>query len=208
MRVCLRCGASFRVPPSWLKTQVCVLYCTITCKKQTTAERNQEPLTADVLRRYLDYNPETGEFTWRISPVDRIPAGAVAGYPDGKKGYMLVTVRGHEYFAHRLAWLYVTGEWPKDQIDHINHQKADNRSCNLREATNAQNQVNRPRHTFKSKSGAPVKRPYRGVQEKPCGSYEAHLGRRYLGSFRTAEQASDAYWEEAEKVFGDYITKT
>lgn len=102
--------------------------------------------TADELRAALSYDPSTGEFRWRARQ-DREQdwntrwAGEVAGaiLP---VGYRYIKIGGKLQLAHRLAWLWMTGEWPEAQIDHINRDRTDNRWENLREATNQQNQLN------------------------------------------------------------------
>ncbi len=106
----------------------------------TTAQANE--LTAEKLRSILNYESETGIFTWKVSNSNRVKVGAVAGSPNGH-GYLCIKVLNRLYRAHRLAWLYVRGEWPKDQLDHINRDRSDNRIDNLREATNKQNLQNR-----------------------------------------------------------------
>jgi len=90
----------------------------------------------------LDYNLETGDFVWikQNSPVAQV--GALAGSVNKLKGYRFIGVNKKKYLAHRLAWLYVYGEWPENQIDHINHIKTDNRISNLRDVTNEINQKN------------------------------------------------------------------
>lgn len=115
--------------------------------------------TADYVRSILHYEPETGELRWRERPVTHFRAtggrtaehacavwnaryaGAVAG-TDGD-GYILIGIDGRIYRAHRIAWLWMTGEWPKDQVDHKNMRRADNRWENLREASHSQNNGNR-----------------------------------------------------------------
>ena len=98
-------------------------------------------LTQKELKELLHYNPDTGVFTWL---VNRGPnkAGNVADNTT-KKGYTRFLVGGSNYQSHRLAWLYMTGEWPRKGIDHINGVKDDNRWVNLREATQRQNLYNR-----------------------------------------------------------------
>ena len=91
----------------------------------------------------MRYNPDSGAFVrkWRIGKGCRAIDGAVAGWTSDQ-GYTLIGIGGYDYFAHRLAWLYVYGQFPIDQIDHINHDKSDNRMVNLRAATTQENQQN------------------------------------------------------------------
>lgn len=88
----------------------------------------------------VSYNPETGEFHWIIAK-SKIHIGKRAGGVT-ERGYRKIRVDGEKYFEHRLAFYFMTGNWPSDQVDHINGIKDDNRWCNLRIANNAQNQWN------------------------------------------------------------------
>ena len=99
-------------------------------------------LTVERLRQLLDYNPGTGAFIWVCPTSHRVFVGSLAGTPHNK-GYRKICVDGVRYFAHRLAWLYMTGEMPKEQIDHINRDTTDDRFINLRQASSSQNQRNR-----------------------------------------------------------------
>jgi len=92
----------------------------------------------------LSYDAQTGIVTWKKSTGPRAFVGAPVGCKS-RKGYLEFQVDGGSYKVHRVAWLIHTGQWPVDQIDHINGDKADNRIANLREATNAQNCQNRRR---------------------------------------------------------------
>jgi hypothetical protein len=96
--------------------------------------KSEAPITAERLRELIHYDPETGVFT-------RIKNGRVTGTPNDL-GYLRISVDDRLYRAHRLAWLWMTGEWPKAQIDHINRKPDDNRWINLREATQAENAWN------------------------------------------------------------------
>ncbi len=99
-------------------------------------------LTQERLLELIHYNPETGLFS-RLGGRRSDRVGKVAGSPQGQ-GYLLIFVDGRRYRAHRLAWFYMTGEWPADGIDHVNNIKTDNRFANLRLATRAQNEMNKP----------------------------------------------------------------
>lgn len=98
-------------------------------------------LTQERLMELFEYNPETGLFTRLVSTNNRVKAGDVAGSARAD-GYIKIRVDFDMHYAHRLAWLYMTGAWPTKKIDHINGDKADNRWSNLRDvstSTNAQN---------------------------------------------------------------------
>lgn len=95
------------------------------------------PITAETLRRLLNYSAETGVFTWRVDH-GKFKAGDQAGGTT-PNGYISIGVLGKRLLAHRLAWLYVYGEWPDGLIDHINRLTNDNRIVNLRAATHSEN---------------------------------------------------------------------
>lgn len=97
-------------------------------------------LSQEYLKSILHYDPETGILSWKVDRR-RVKIGQIAGYLC--LGYVAIGIDGKLYKGHRLAWLYMTGEWPKDEIDHINRTKHDNRWVNLREATKEQNCDNR-----------------------------------------------------------------
>ena len=95
-------------------------------------------LTQEQLKEVLHYNSETGLFTWVKRSAHRIQIGDIAGALT-VQGYIRIKVKLNSYPAHRLAWLYMHGAWPKDMIDHINHITNDNRWVNLRETTQSEN---------------------------------------------------------------------
>lgn len=99
------------------------------------------------LLQTLYYEPDTGHFTWLIKPSKNIHRGVRAGRVDKSTGYRYITINGKRYAEHRLAWFYVHGEMPKHLIDHINHDRADNRLANLRQVTVSENARNRAKNT-------------------------------------------------------------
>lgn len=99
-------------------------------------------MTKTELQKYFIYNPETGEFIRTSSNGNASKPGYISGSKSEKNAYLRVSINNKRYSNHRLAWLYMTGNWPKYQIDHINGNKKDNRWINLREVTNAENSRN------------------------------------------------------------------
>lgn len=146
-------------------------------------------LTAEHLREILEYNPETGIFTWRVRAAYCIKVGDVCGSKNSN-GYLFAQIKKTSYSMHRLAWLYVTGTWPVNHIDHINGIRDDNRFSNLRDISVNENMQNRRRESVSSTSG------FLGVT-KANGKYQAQISvngiGKYLGVFKTPELAFSAY---------------
>jgi hypothetical protein len=141
------------------------------------------------LRSVLNYDPRTGVFRWAERPSPRVRVGDVAGTVNGH-GYLNIGFDGRTYKAHRLAWLYVHGEWPVGQIDHRNGDRTDNRLANLRVVTNAENLRSARRARSDSATGLV------GVS-RAGGRYRARMmvngQSRSLGTYDTPEQAHAAY---------------
>jgi hypothetical protein len=137
----------------------------------------------------LHYNPDTGIFTRLKDSGSRGKAGKVSG-TRCLNGYLRVGVGGEEYYAHRLAWLYMTGEWPMQQIDHIDGVRSNNRFSNLRCADPALNGQNQRRAQSDSLTGV------LGVTKKRK-RFRAQIAvggvNRALGTFDTPELAHAAY---------------
>jgi hypothetical protein len=157
------------------------------------------PLTHAELTRLFDYDPETGVFTARVARHSvRIGAKAGCVAPDG---YIQISVYGKKYKAHRLAWFYMYGCWPSE-IDHINLDKIDNRFSNLREATNAQQNSNRPaqRNNACGKKGVHF--------AKHASKWRAQIMKDkrfiHIGYFDSIEAAHRAYAAAARIHFGEF----
>jgi len=103
-------------------------------------------MDSDYVRKRLDYNPETGVFIWKPKPGDKWWnanfAGEIAGTINNQ-GYRQIMIDGKQYMAARLAWLITHGEWPQNEIDHINRVRTDDRMVNLRDVTSTENNNNR-----------------------------------------------------------------
>lgn len=158
-----------------------------------TPEQTRAELTADELRRRLDYHPDVGFFTRRIDMGNQYPIGSIAGYRT-TQGYILIEISRVKYFAHRLAWLHVHGRWPEDQIDHINGVRDDNRIANLRDIPAKDNQLNQPCHRKGRLVGAKPEKnnTWRASIMVGCkGSRKC----RSLGTYPTEQQANAAFLE-------------
>lgn len=153
-------------------------------------------LTAERLRELLSYDPATGEFLRLATPRNASKAGDVAGCV--VDGYRRISVDGRQYQGHRLAWLHAHGRWPADQIDHVNGIRDDNRLCNLREATNAENLQNLTARS-NSRSGL-LGVSWHARAGKWMGQITHNRKLHYLGLFATAEEAHVAYLEAKAKL--------
>ena len=155
-------------------------------------------ITQEELKKIVNYNPETGIFTWNISKQG-IKFGKVAG---GIKdtGYVRIKLNGKLYPAHRLAWIYMYGEYP-NIIDHINGKRDDNRICNLRQCSTSQNQWNQKlskNNTSGSKNVSWIKSRNKWRVQIKVNNIPKHIG--YFDDFEfatfVAEEARDKYHKE------------
>lgn len=171
------------------------------CAKREVAYPDMPVLTADVLRQLLDYDKDTGHFTWRAPLANRIRPGDKAGQRDGH-GYRQITVCNTAYLAHRLAWLYMAGAWPPDQIDHINGDRSDNRIANLRLATSSENGCN-VRVRTNNKSGVTGVHWYPRY-EKWVAVIKSGGKAKNLGYFADKEDAIRARQSAEMSAFGSF----
>lgn len=152
------------------------------------------------IKQLFDYDAQTGHLLWRAKGRGRVktrPAGTRLS-----TGYIGVVVGKRRYLAHRICWVVHFGAWPSDQIDHINGDKADNRICNLREATNAQNGKN-ARTPISNTSGVcgvtydKVNRRWRSLIK--VNGRQIHLGR-----WQSFEDAVKARKVAEQRHFGEW----
>ena len=135
-------------------------------------------ITQERLKEILSYNPETGEFSRSRSAGKnyRKKCGWVS-----KKGYFKIRVDGRQYYAQRLAWLYVHGNHPSGDIDHINHDKLDNRITNLRDVSRSYNSRNRSPTKYNPTGHMNVFRQQ--------GKYQVSAAKKYIGIYETIDEA-------------------
>lgn len=155
---------------------------------------NQAALTQERLKAMFHYNAKTGLFT-RLIGVKGSAAGEIAGCPS-KLGYIRITVDYRQYQAHRLAWFYMTGKWPLNEVDHSDGDPSNNRWTNLRECTHAENHQN---HAVRAdnKSGHPGVSRFRR-------KWQAHIAVNgvihHIGHFDDPAEAGRAYLEAKARL--------
>ena len=169
-------------------------------------------VTQERLKQVLDYDPETGVFTWKVRTVNAPSArtdkvwntrfaGTEPGHmrPDGYRG---MTVDRMKFQAHRLAWFYVNGTWPPFDLDHVDGNKANNAIANLRLADRSENMANTGRRASNTSGRKGV------YQDRRTGRFIATVHPRgkkiHIGVFDNIEDAGDAYAKAAAKHFGEF----
>lgn len=160
-------------------------------------------ITQELLKEYVIYEPTTGIFTKRKNRHLRdnsVKVGEQLGHLCGN-GYIHFSLFGKKRKAHRLAWLYMYGEFPTSLIDHIDGDKTNNKINNLRLASFEQNAANR--HVVKSKTG------YRGVYESKYKGvvvgYIAQYNKKHLGFFKEAKEAAKVVDEYMFEKLGSFV---
>lgn len=166
----------------------------------------------DDLHRMLEYNPATGLFVWRERPEDMFPdradgrahnaakwnakfAGRAAFVTDNGFGYRKAIIQGKGYLAHRVAWAMVHGYWPEKPLDHISGCRSDNRLCNLREVTPAENQRNQKTPVTNTSGHVGV------IWFPQTSRWQVRIGKQHVGYFKTFDEAVAAR-RDAERLHG------
>lgn len=173
---------------------------TMTSESSTRAHVRPHP-SQERLRDLLAYDPETGIWKWTGAARGYARyAGKVAGCLNAE-GYWQISIGAKLYLAHRLAFLYMDGEWPSEDVDHADMDRANNKWNNLRQATRSQNVANKPAQS-NSLSGI------RGVRETPHGTWQAyacHDGKyRSLGNFASKDAAAAAARKSLIARYGEF----
>lgn len=166
--------------------------------------KSKNQFDAEFAREMFDYNPETGIVTRKIARKSGL-IGAKVGSHDSK-GYLRIDFSwwGHRYNVaiHRLGWLIYHGEWPKDQLDHINGIRDDNRICNLREATQSQNNANTRIYKNNKSGHKNIKWESDRQRYGVFIRYDNRLHR--LGRFKTLEEAIAVRNAKYKEIYGEF----
>ena len=157
-------------------------------------------ITHERLLYLLNYDPVTGNLTWKNPTSNRVKIGDIAGYKS--KDYVTVRLDKILYPAHCVIWFGMTGVWPENEIDHKDLDKYNNKWVNLREATPSLNGANKNKY-ITNKSG------FKGVSwSKRRKAWLAQITVNYktinLGCYDTPEKAADVYKQASEKHFGSF----
>lgn len=178
-------------------------------------------LTADFVRSILNYDPKTGLFTWKHRSADTFELAArhsreqiarlwnprYAGKPAGhcdSYGYHQIKINSVYYLAHRMAWLFIHGEWPEKEMDHINGNRADNRLVNLRLCSRMQNMANSGRKSTNKSGYKGVYLKARHTKKRWASQIRAGGKQITLGYFDTPEAAHAAYVKAAKELHGAF----
>lgn len=162
-------------------------------------------LTAQKLREILHYDPDTGVWTWLQAPAYNVIIGSQAGHVN-THGYRIITYRGEKYRSGKLAWLYMTGEWPTQEIDHDDRDKVNDRWSNLFDRSRSENALNRDLQS-NNFSGT------RGIhfdtgRGKWCVQVKKNNVTRFFGRYDDYDEAVIARDEAAVKLHGAFAVLT
>lgn len=162
----------------------------MTNNKQTTFRGD------DIIKEYISYCSKTGSLFWIKSPANKIKPGEIVNLND--RGYRSFKLKRKTYLGHRVAWFLHHGFWPKNQIDHINGVRSDNKIINLRESTHAENNINRSCH----RNGKLPGTTFFKKRNKWVAQIEIKgINKKYIGIFNSEKEAHEAYLKVKEKFY-------
>lgn len=161
-------------------------------------------MTQEILHQYFNYDKNTGYLTWKVKYARKIVVGARAGSISPTHQHRVLRFMGELYAEHRVIWLYCNGVWPSGHIDHINHNEQDNRIENLRDVSQAENNMNNSKR--RDNSSGIVGVWLNKLNSKKKYMSELHLqGKRvHYASHYTLEEAIAAR-KTAESVYGFHV---
>ncbi len=157
-------------------------------------------ISTDRVRKVLSYDPATGVFRWKVKLSIRGPVGSVAG-GSRANGYRVIGIDGTQLMAHRLAWVFITGNWPDGIIDHADGDRSNNSAANLRAATQSQNLANARRHIDNTSGAKGVTwdaARSKWVATLKCG------GTLRKKRFELKDDAAAAYERWSKELFGEF----
>lgn len=150
-------------------------------------------ITLQRLKEVLSFNPDTGEFLWKMRTAHRIKIGDIAGYIANrgiKLQYVEIRIDNKLYLGHRLAWLYHYGDWPEKHIDHIDHNGLNNKISNLRDVSCRENSMN---HRLHKNNSSGVNGVYWNTRlNKWVVEIILNRKKKYLGCFDDLSEAAEA----------------
>ena len=159
-------------------------------------------LTIERLKTLVRYDPEMGLWAW-IMPRPKCSPGKIAGTPSlDPPGYILIKIDGVQYWAHILAFFYMTGQWPTHEIDHKDRDGINNRWCNLRPSTSAQNKINSKLRSDNTSGMKGVS--WSGQRQKWRARIHVNGHEKHLGFFHDLIAAGAAYDAAAVVHYGEF----
>ena len=188
-------------------------------KNQVKARQRQTLLSYDEAKKMVAYDPESGSLTWlliegeksKIWQIRRIRAVGRIADKTTPEGYRRIRLKNQNWLSHRIVWLLFYGEWPNDEVDHIDGDGLNNKISNLRIATSQQNKWNSRVHKSNKLGMRNIFIPSRPQRKKYCVQfmhYEGGKGGRgkylYKKSFETLEKAVEARDAVAARLHGPY----
>ncbi len=149
-------------------------------------------LSVEDVRKFFNYDPETGLITWRVKRSQNVRIGDLCGYARSN-GYLHVGFAYGLHYAHRIAWMHFHGEEAPEYVDHIDGNRANNRIANLRAATRALNAQNVRRAYSNNKSSGLLGVYWRKIERRWQAKIQLNKKSYDLGFFDTKEAAHEAY---------------